>query len=416
MAETSQDSRQAIATNKRHSELRKTISFKPSIEEIAVDRNTNKLVHFSNDLFRSLCIFCDKDDKFLLSHYVKEHGDREMPIARPSPDMAKRLRNQLEQFTKNGHLITGCCYFCEEKRTTKKNGWEVHLLNHTGEQLFHCEKCNVTVKAKSHHKNCDSVPVNIFDENASDGSLMGFVCKACNYTQIQRKRMIKHQKMEHGNSGESIYYEKLTLVPSFKLPKDEFAYKYLDNATCLKCTICHEQTSNLDEFIAHFDGAHFQVEEYVCVCGECLTVGDCGISGHFISVHLLEHGADLFTCVPCRDDLNKRMFRTFFYENEVRKHLLNEHPNNDLCFLHAHRKVNNQITTTENVLKPVKCNVCDMHFQGTFADVYDHFKTEHQSKALIFTASVTCKTIDSHNRTISSNDQLFSIKLAINNQ
>lgn len=418
-AKTSQNSKREFAANKRHSELRKTISFKPAINEIVIERNNNKQVHFSNDLFRTLCIFCDKDDKHMLSHYMKEHGDREMPIARPSPIMAYRLRNQFEPFIKKGNSITGFCYFCEERRTTKKNGWEVHLLRHTGEQLFHCKKCGVMVKAKSHHKNCDSKPVNIFDENASDGSLMAFVCKDCNYTQIQREQMIKHQKLEHGNTGESIYYEKLTLVPNFELPKNEIAYKYLDNATCLKCTICHEQTSDLNEFISHFDAKHFQVEEYVCVCGELLTLDDCGISGQFISVHLLEHSADLYSCIPCRDDSNDQILRRFFNEIEIHNHLLNEHPQyNELSFLRVHREVNNKITIVENVLKPVKCNVCKMHFQGNFADVEDHFRIQHQCQAVNCEALVTCKTIDSqdsHSQTISSIGRLFTIKLSTNN-
>lgn len=166
-------------------------------------------------------MLCGDNEQFMASHYMKNHPDHEVLVARPSPEFAERLRLQTEKFEifKKGNIdqITGICYFCDENKTMQRASWEAHILTHTGERLFACDGCNLSYEVKTNHDdaNCNSEPLNIFMANSPVRSTVGFMCKDCNYLQIERKRMIDHLKYEHGFEcpTEKFHYEKLTLVP-----------------------------------------------------------------------------------------------------------------------------------------------------------------------------------------------------------
>lgn len=387
------------------------MSFAPNIEEIIAPtfdvKNTNKQVHLTSTFFDKLCIFCDKNENNLVAHYIKQHPNYEVPIARPSPVMAHRMRQQLEAFKKTGPMISGFCYLCEGAKTMRKYGWEMHLLGHTGEQQFHCQQCKVNLKAKSHHKNCNGNPTNIFEVNASDGSLMCFMCKDCNYTQISRDRMIKHQIMEHKNSGDERYFEKITMVPNLSPLKCDISYHYIDADTCLKCTICGEQTSDGDEFIAHFDTYHGQEKQYECCCGEKITLDGCNVSGSYIAVHFLEHGADLYYCTACEES---QSFRTiYFTQTEVQNHLLNEHPDRKFQFQHAYRDLNGQTLVTEFAMENMKCRVCKLRIDGCLVDAENHFNAVHQTQVIDVMTILVKKSMDLNGRTISSNGEKYNL-------
>lgn len=57
-------------------------------------------------------------------------------------------------------------------------------------------------------------PIDVFHRN-SNGPLVGFMCRDCNYLQVKHTRMIKHLKNEHGyiKPMENHHYRSYTLVP-----------------------------------------------------------------------------------------------------------------------------------------------------------------------------------------------------------
>ncbi|XP_031625984.1 uncharacterized protein LOC116342487 [Contarinia nasturtii] len=211
----------AKAMKKRQSAIRKTICIpRIKVEEFDNERrntsNTNSQMYAMNKMFHELCIFCDKKCKrSLVQHYVQEHPNLEIPISRPSPAIAKKLRLQPMKHTLINRKILGKCVFCEEDKSFAKSHWETHITTHTGEHMFACSKCNNMVKIKGEHsKKCSGEPLNIFRLNDNHAS-KGFMCKDCNYLQIWRNNIIKHLKNEHGYMGpeENYHYEKFTLVP-----------------------------------------------------------------------------------------------------------------------------------------------------------------------------------------------------------
>ena len=137
-----EDSRYEMAMKKRKSALRRTIAFdQPIFEDTGDDengnhepvmKNTNREMYFANNLYKTLCVLCNKNDRRLVPHYQKHHANHEVLIARPSPTMAEAIRKQSQQFEFHKHKITGVCVFCEEEKALTKHGWQQHILTHTG--------------------------------------------------------------------------------------------------------------------------------------------------------------------------------------------------------------------------------------------------------------------------------------------
>lgn len=180
--------------------------------------NTDQSMHQHNNLYRTLCIFCNAHKRSLTHHYVTVHPEHEVPISRPSPESANKLRRQTEKFFLLGNKLSGFCYFCNEIKNFKANYWPKHIASHTGERLYSCTGCNVGIDNKrDHSKACGDV-LSIFASNSEDGSLKGYMCKDCNFLQINNDKMIDHMETEHGYLGptETVQFERVILVPALQ--------------------------------------------------------------------------------------------------------------------------------------------------------------------------------------------------------
>lgn len=181
----------------------------------AYQKNTNREMHASNSLYRTLCLLCNRKNENLVSHYKKFHLDVEIPIARPSFDMANRMRSQSDtDFIQDKDKIHGTCCFCETGKSMARSHWGRHLLAHTGEFLYHCSVCDAGFMKKGAHGKCPGKPVYICQMK---GPLVGFICRDCNYLQIRREQLVKHLKNEHGyiQPEEDHHYEQIVLLPEF---------------------------------------------------------------------------------------------------------------------------------------------------------------------------------------------------------
>lgn len=131
-----------------NSNPRKTVTFSlPNVEDIGENeyhcqdyRNNDPNIYWLNQSKCLLCMYNANVGKITLAnHYLSNHQKHEFFIARPSPQMADKLRLQTEKFTLNekGKMV-GLCYFCEEIKDMNKALWKDHILRHTGEKNYAC--------------------------------------------------------------------------------------------------------------------------------------------------------------------------------------------------------------------------------------------------------------------------------------
>lgn len=196
---------------------------------LQVYRNIDRNVYCKN---QSECLLCGKkihsQKEFLARHYEHCHPDHEVFNARPSPEMADKLRLQTEKFIVNdqGKMVGKCC-FCEVIKIFRKQGWRDHILGHTGEKVFSCSQCSSEVNYRNQHDSkiirskskCTGTLYELCAANSSDGSYFGFMCNDCNFVQMKLERMIKHLTNEHGidSPTETQHYQKVKLLPSMEI-------------------------------------------------------------------------------------------------------------------------------------------------------------------------------------------------------
>lgn len=66
----------------RSLDLRNSIARDKAIDvhvanDISIQPNTNRDTYASNTLYQTLCLYCNTSQKFLVSHYMKQHPEYE---------------------------------------------------------------------------------------------------------------------------------------------------------------------------------------------------------------------------------------------------------------------------------------------------------------------------------------------------
>lgn len=400
------DSRHANAMRKRSSAIRKTIATRAEIEfdedgsevvEKNVTRNTDPNMFYANNLYKTLCIFCNKCTPHLVPHYVKEHPNHEVIISRVSQTMAQSIRAQSQSFQNHRNKITGICYFCQSEKSFTKQSWMSHILTHTGEPMYYCIKCNTGYKTKFKHNNCKAPDFkSIYDMDSirhasTDGLLFGFMCNGCNYLQINENHLVKHLNNQHGVSEDVInHYEKIALLPDTNpIRSRQFEYKLLDEDIVSKCCICNVQLNDLNELQIHLDKDHTQrdtrINAYNCCCSLKEKVEGKSIL-HTMN-HLYQHRENLFGCLSCNSNT---VDRTYYFESAILNHLANEHKKDEWQFDWLHREVGKQTTVFEIKLIKFTCNACNEELEHV-EHALDHFKVKHPTKLVNFKTIVRKK-------------------------
>lgn len=378
--------RKTIASRSELSHLVENVGSKE--KSVSRPKNTIPEMYAKNNLYRTLCVLCNRNERYLVAHYAKQHPKYEVLISRPSPKMAKKLRLQSEIFEIQNKKIKGICFFCEEKKNMAKYNWFMHILSHTGESIYYCSTCNLSMKSKCDHKNCKTKPCNIYDANTNDASLKAYMCSKCNFLQVSRERIVRHMVKEHGyhEVEESVQFEKVQLVPDLSPPNADVPVEY-GFSVRFKCTICSVILKSIEEFELHINEAHKQIEKYRCFCGEKVKIEAASSlcdSGHtrsddsilpakIISTHLANHNLDLYRCMVCKV--------IFFSRRNIQDHLLNEHTEQQFKYQHIQREPDEKLSIAETMITKIKCHICDEELQdGNFAQAITHFNSKHNGQ------------------------------------
>lgn len=396
------NTRYANTKKRRQSEPRKMISqsLRPNVADDGnesdrdIPKNIDRNMHFSNELYRTLCVLCNKNERFLVAHYANRHQDQEVFIARMSPAMTNAIRKQSQPFELRNNKITGFCFFCEEFKTMAKNSWMHHILSHTGEQLYVCTSCNVRIKQKNEHRNCrQQVIKNVFELSSSTGDLSGFICKECNYFQINRSQILKHLVKEHGigERGSVEHIELVNLIPNLSPIKSSvlFSYGFIEAARLSKCTLCKHQSNSIEQFESHLTEHHGYISRYNCCCGKKLKLDGDNPRDRCVSSHLFLHNRELFYCMMCDDKQNS----IFFTENGILQHITLDHTEDEVKYQFVHYNSSKRKALTEFTVKKFTCRVCSEGFQR-IGDALNHFKIMHKTKIVDFNAVVIERTTE----------------------
>lgn len=358
------------------------------MDALPVAKNTNAEHHSKNTLYNSLCIYCGASERFLVRHYVKQHPEHEVPIARPSPEMVNKIRSQVEVFLIEGVKIKGMCYFCDETKEIRRPNWTQHYLTHTGEPAYACNICNQQFDRKVHkHANCSGEVLNISEINSSDGRIISFMCKDCNYMQFHLPSMTKHLEEQHGYALilDGHQYDKVVLVPDMSPVQTDIFGDYELNEKRFECTICNAQSLTVNDFIEHFDEHHIDSNEYTCLCGENITANDDNLTSKMITDHLCLHSTEFYQCMLCN--------RFFDDKSGIKRHIINQHRDSEnIKFRQFSRNPDQQPRVSESIIRKFQCNPCKSMMKGTFAALYGHFKEEHKSKTVDATAIISRKS------------------------
>lgn len=207
-------------------------------EIVGPKKNTDPAVNCQNALYQNRCLICNQIDPSLINHYRIVHPESDVFISRPTPQMAKRMREKSDcSFFKDGK-INAFCVFCEKSESMTGMEWRKHLLLHTGELEFYCTDCRTQSAEKYQHGNCSiDDTISAFDlPVASDAaaaaaaaagdstaidnniSIMLYMCTFCNFVQLHRAHIVRHLEHEHGldASSDDRNIENVTFIPNLK--------------------------------------------------------------------------------------------------------------------------------------------------------------------------------------------------------
>lgn len=196
--------------------------------------NTNPEIHLANPSFKTKCTICPKSFKTGIErHYRKAHSEHEVLVSRISQRAAAKVRIAPSvPFVHENFRIFTRCYFCDQRRTLNMSYWPRHILMHTAEYNFVCDRCgDMDLSPFCLKKACEKVKTTqLFSYEYEQGNLYAFLCKKCNYVQTREENMMQHITTQHLiQSNVADEYERVSLV-SFVKPIQKKEGKREENA------------------------------------------------------------------------------------------------------------------------------------------------------------------------------------------
>lgn len=323
------------------------------------------------------CALCNSLMTKIIAHYKEHHPESEVFIARPSPLMANAVRRRLETFTVSSSNpkahISGLCFFCEKTQRMVMSDWKDHIMYHTGEMVF------------SHPS------FGTFSKKPLEFELIGFMCKSCNYLQLNENNLQVHLMNEHEKSNEDIVngYDKVILVPDLRpLESIQPSAVFVEECDRYACGIgwCDYKSKNITMFRAHLHESHTKLDRDTAFgCLHCrMHIKYIGKSFfRDIIRHLNLHSNHLCSCSFC--DVVHSL------DTNMMVHLMQQHPAEKIQFRYFYRLDWNGSSEVPGEFTIIlHCNACTDTF-STITAAMNHIKCHHNSINIDFAASKLIK-------------------------
>lgn len=161
------------------------------------------------------CKVCDKPHgNSLVSHYVNNHPDEDIPISRLAPEGADSLRSRkgileckiIRQREDRGYQYEQFCYFCNIYKCLPKCSWITHMARHTGYYAYKCNQCSRMLAQKLAHKctkNNDFTKIT--HPQFKKRKIKAYVCDLCNYVRFRKREIQNHLNKEHDDDSKKTF-------------------------------------------------------------------------------------------------------------------------------------------------------------------------------------------------------------------
>lgn len=141
-----------------------------------------------------------------------------------SDTMADRMKENPEVITKDGTgRYNAFCIFCKTiKSYSTVRYFATHLLRHTDEPQYFCNRHHLTFYHPNAHLKCGGGKA--FEEKFNyslnnEGNYLAYLCNECTYLQVQEINMKSHYKEKHSNlkGGKFTKYSEVIVMKHRKI-------------------------------------------------------------------------------------------------------------------------------------------------------------------------------------------------------
>lgn len=294
------------------------------------------------------------------------------------------VRGARGEFDSRNGIITGACVLCSIKLSLSWFEWCRHLLHHTDEQRHYCTECNIGFDEPHDHRCATEHIIDIYRPYDIGACLDGFVCKLCNYLQINDYRLLEHIQAEHPDALYENDVERIILVPDVR-PQEHIihtGYAYIERHHRFRCGVgnCLFHGKNSTAFCEHFAMAHKIVKTFFCPhCKKIINrMRRTSVPLEEILLHIDLHASHVYQCFYCQ-------IESVTSKDAIQTHLTAEHAELPIKYWHNQRKVNNEIEKCELIEILLECRVCGERVDSS-ASAIDHFRLEHSGRQFNFLA------------------------------
>lgn len=298
--------------------------------------------------------------------------------------LLQKVRAACGEFVSHNGIITGQCVLCLEKLSLSWRDWGVHLLEHTHEQLYYCTECHIGIENQSDHAQCPAdSKINVFGRYDIGCRLDGFICKHCNYLQINDYRLLEHLEEEHPDAMYETDVSRVVLLPDIRpqwhiIPT---GFAYIPVTDRYRCGVgnCIFHAKNSTEYIDHFRKTHSIMKTYFCrYCKKTINrIARPTVPLAEVLQHIELHSSHIHQCYYCPKSTTSK--------DEIQTHLMIDHSELSVKFWHNRRKGDNGIELCELIEIALDCSICNDRVDYKSAAV-DHFRTKHAGRQFNFHA------------------------------
>lgn len=287
-----------------------------------------------------------------------------------------------DKFECTDGIITGKCVLCATELSLSWFDWRQHLLNHTEEERFYCSECDTHLSEREDHVECSaSSIIDVYGDLDVGSALEGFICKRCDYLQINDYRLLKHCE-EKQNEACALYESnviRVLLVPDVRPQQNPIQTKcaLVQEDERYRCGAgnCAFHGKNASQYIEHLNKAHSIFKTFFCPhCKKLIhRLKEPTVSLQRVLNHIDMHGPFLYQCDYCPSIESS--------EQAICTHLTNEHADSALKFWRNQRKSDGS-ETNDAIEVILECSLC----QERIADVtsaIDHYKVDHSDNVQV---------------------------------